>query len=408
LLFSLNNDIYVLPAGLNIVQRQPPSISSATPIIGEAGRPLVRIKGTNISAASRILFDGLTAPVTAIDESDGALIVAPPPGASSHRATIIAMNGDGQDSLFLDALAPTSYTYDAAALPFVSISPKALPAGSEAMVEVTGVNTQFVSGQTTVGFGSSDIVVRRVWVLNPTHLVANVHVAPSAPMVATRLTVTTGFETISEPAAFQIQAGNPGSLVVNPGPLNPATGQPSIYAGGQALLSVSNLPEAAGGVSLTLNDQPATVLSVAEGRVTFAVPGELSIGPAVLRLHAGAESAAPILVQIDPPPPIILAVYSAPNIAADKARPVAPGQLLTVKVAGLAAPGIESPERLRVSVAGVDHVPARVYQSETDPNVHLLEFSLTSDVPAGALVSLTVSIDYRVAQPFPILILGAQ
>jgi uncharacterized protein (TIGR03437 family) len=246
-------------------------------------------------------------------------------------------------------------------------------------------------------------------VLNPTHLVANVHVAPSAPMVATRLTVTTGFETISEPAAFQIQAGNPGSLVVNPGPLNPVTGQPSIYAGGQALLSVSNLPEAAGGVSLTLNDQPATVLSVAEGRITFGVPGELSIGPAVLRLRAGAESAAPILVQIDPPPPIILAVYSAPNIAADKAHPVAPGQLLTVKVAGLAAPGIvEAPERLRVSVAGVDHVPARVYQSEADPNVHLLEFSLTSNVPAGALVPLTVSIDYRVSQPFPILILGAQ
>ena len=38
------------------------------------------------------------------------------------------------------------------------------------MVDTIGVNTCFVEGQTMLGFGSTDVYVRRVWVLGPNHL----------------------------------------------------------------------------------------------------------------------------------------------------------------------------------------------------------------------------------------------
>ena len=57
------------------------------------------------------------------------------------------------------------------------------------------MNTRFADGQTIVGFGSSDILVRRVWVLSPTRLLANVSVAPTAPpFTNTQVSILTGFQ----------------------------------------------------------------------------------------------------------------------------------------------------------------------------------------------------------------------
>jgi hypothetical protein len=277
------------------------------------------------------------------------------------------------------------------------------------MVEVTGINTHFVQDQTAVGLGSSDILVRRVWVLSPTHLMANVRVSPSAQLGATRMTVVTGFEVVSQPAAFQVQAGNPNALVANPAILNPVTSLLSIYAGGPALLGVSNLPSAPGTLTLTLNNEPATGVSAVQGGILFTVPSDLSTGPAVLRLQVASGAVAPIVVQIDPPPPVILAVFSAPDVAADASNPAVPGQVLVVEVAGLADAGIlQTPGRLRVTVGGVDHVPAGVSRSQANPDILLLQFTLSSTVAAGTSVPLTVRIDDRLSAPFPLVVVPAE
>ena len=52
------------------------------------------------------------------------------------------------------------------------VTPNALPAGITATVDITAANMNFVDGQVTVGFGSDDVQVRRVWVLSPTHAIA--------------------------------------------------------------------------------------------------------------------------------------------------------------------------------------------------------------------------------------------
>jgi uncharacterized protein (TIGR03437 family) len=401
LIFSLDEDIYVLPAGLNLVQKQPPSIGSVTPFLDNNGKHLARITGSGLFPGTRILFDGAPATIAGLDETAGTMVVVPPPGASNHSAVVTAVNPDGQDSLFLDVLAPPSFTYEPTVTPFVAVTPIALPAGSEAMIEVLGTNTNFVDGQTVVGFGTSDVVVRRVWVLSPTHLVANVHVAPSTALISNQLTLVTGFQIVSQPFALEIQAPNPQALVPNPRLLNPFTGQPSIYAGGQALLFVSNLSANTSGVTLTLNDAPARILSTEEGQISFEVPSELNIGPAVLRLQVGAERVAPIVVSIDPPPPIVISVTTLSRIPIDADRPAVAGESLVVWASGLADPGVvNAPDRLLVNIGGVDHVPVSVTASEDDPNMHELWIKLSASVPTGSFVPVTATIDYRTSQPF--------
>ena len=48
-----------------------------------------------------------------------------------------------------------------------SITPATVTAGTDTMIEVDGFNTNFAEGQTVIGFGSSDVTVRRTWIINP-------------------------------------------------------------------------------------------------------------------------------------------------------------------------------------------------------------------------------------------------
>jgi len=76
----------------------------------------------------------------------------------------------------------------------VTFSPNTLPAGARALIDITGVNMSFANGLTSVGFGSSDVLVRRVWVLSPTHALVNVQVAPNAQLGPSSASVMSGFQ----------------------------------------------------------------------------------------------------------------------------------------------------------------------------------------------------------------------
>jgi hypothetical protein len=396
LLFSRNNDLYILPAGLNLVNKQPPSIRAVSPALDESGNRLAVLSGGNLTRDSRILFDGLRAQVVSADDTAGTVTVVPPVGGSNHQAVVTALNGDGQTSMFLDAAAPPQYKYDAVeAAPYLSVLPSSLPAGSEAMVDIYGANTHFTPGQTVIGFGTSDIVVRRMWVLSPDRLRANVHVGPLAAEGIARLTVVTGFEIVEHPFALLVQPANPAAFVVNPRAVNPMTGLPSIYAGGQAAVEVSNLPAGAA-VAVTLNDQPAAVVSVEDGRLIFQVPAGLGTGTAILRISVGTVAAYPVVLVLDAAPPAVLAVSKSP---------VAPGEELVVTVAGLGDLGsIGSPRKVRILVGGVEHAAAELTPSEIDPAVYLVRFVLSPAVPQGDQVPLIVRIGDRASLPVPIAV----
>ncbi len=158
-----------------------------------------------------------------------------------------------------------------------------------AVVDIKGANTQFVDGQVTVGFGTNDITVSRVWVLSPTHLIANVVVAPGAAVGTSEISVISGFNVMIAPSPFQIQPANAAlptvGTVVNAGTL-----QPTLFPG--AFGSVYGLNLAAASQQRAGNtERHAGRDSIRQrGAGELFVPSGFPIGPAVLNLNTGANS----------------------------------------------------------------------------------------------------------------------
>ena len=369
------------------------------------------ISGSNLVRSTRIMFDGLPAKVIGQSEINGDLTVIPPPGSAGHRAVVSALDLDGQSSSFLDSASPRTYTYDAAEPPSVMVSPSALPAGTEAMVEITGVNTAFADGQTIAGFGTSDVVVRRVWAVGPSRLLANVRTSAGAQTGSLPLTVLTGLQIANQVSALQIQPAQPGVPVVNPEILDAATGQPSIYAGGRATVEVAALPAGltAAGIVVTLDGLPAEVVGLQEDRITFMVPGSLGTGPAILRLTTGGQQCQPVVVGIDPAPPVIKSVSNRSGLAVSPDAPAFIGSDLFVTVAGLAEPEVlDDPSRVKITLGGIPHAARSITIVEGDPGVHILRFTVGKSVePAGAVL-LTVAVGYRVSEPVAIPVENAR
>ena len=395
LVFSYNNDLYVLPSGLNVVNRQPPSITGVSSDLDAAGRRIAVVTGSGLGSQTRIFFDGAEATVRSVEE--GRMVVVPPPASGGHRANVVALNEDGQASSFLQGRSLPAYTYDSAEPPFVSLSVNSLPAGVEAMIEVNGLNTSF-SQDTQLGFGTSDITVRRTWVLSPTRLLANVVVSASAPSTTTVLTVLTGLEVFSQAFSFQIEPFNPRLPVVSSVLRDPTTGRSSVYPGGLAVLSGSNFSVAAGAVSLSLDGTPVPIQSVTPTQVVFQVPPNFPVGPAVLRLQSGGEASYPVVVSIDMPPPVVNAVIN--SSAGASPRPARPGDVLTLSVRGLAEPGVEiTPGAVKVTVGGVEHQALSV-TAAPQAGTHLVVFVLGQGVAPGPQVPLTVSFGERTSLPY--------
>ncbi|MDQ2899759.1 MAG: matrixin family metalloprotease [Acidobacteriota bacterium] len=299
LIFSQPDFVYVLPSGLNLVQKQPPSVST----VASNGDGTVTVTGTNFASDSQIYFDGLPASVGAMDAANGHAVVTPPPGASGQHSAVTVFNTDGQNSLFLQVNAPPSFTYDSTGSQSIVLNPPALPAGSEAVIDISGVNTRFVAGQVIVGFGSDDVFVRRVFVLSPTHLLVDVSIAPNAAQVATEASVISGFQVTSLPLGFQISAQNPGLPTAIPVLVNVSTGQSGAAPGAVVSLTGQNLLAGNGLIpSLTLNDQPVQVIFVSANQINFQIPAGFPTGPALLKINNGTNVSLPVAVSIDPAP----------------------------------------------------------------------------------------------------------
>jgi len=221
LLFATLDDLYVLPAAFSVVVNAAPSITSVTPSSDVNGNRIVLIAGTGffpgetsttVPVSTIVLFDGQSGVVQGTTKT-GQLIVTPPPAQSGYTATVVALNSDGQSSLFLNPTPPT-FTYGGAAAipaalaaPSLTVTPETLVAGTATTVDVVGANTNFVAGQTVVGFGTSDVVVNQVTVMSPTHL--SVQVTPNVTVATSGINVTIGLGVISQAMGNKITTANP-------------------------------------------------------------------------------------------------------------------------------------------------------------------------------------------------------
>ena len=211
LMFSTPGNLYVLPAGFTVVDQPPPVISALAPTTDSSGNPAVFIAGLQFMPNTQILFDGVPAVVES--QSSNSLTrhsAAAPPG---YTASIAALNPDGQSSLFYKPAAPT-FTYASpagsavtAAGPSLVVSPSVIPAGGSVTLTIQGTGTNFTPGVTTVGFGTSDVLVTQVNVISPTQLTVNV--TPNATVSSANITITTGLEVISQALGSPITATDP-------------------------------------------------------------------------------------------------------------------------------------------------------------------------------------------------------
>ena len=390
LVFNLVDDMYVLPAGVNLVDKQPPFVDSVT----ANADGTVTIAGTGFGPDSAVYFDSLPAPGT-LDPACGsdasascAISVKPPAGANGQTAEVMVFNADGQNSLFLQSANLPVYAYPSAGVPQFVAAPLVLPAGGEGMVAITGVNTSFADGQVTVGFGTSDITVNRVWVLDASHLLVNVMVAPGAVIGSSEISVISGFQVMTQPLAFQIvppAAGAPVILAL----VNGVAGQSTIYPNAVATIWGSNLANP----QITINGEAAQVAYSSDHQVNVAIPADTPLGPVVLTFTTGGGTVS-LVVPIAYQPPVILGITQDSGVV-DASHPAASGGTLTIAISGLDPSVTLASGRLQVLVAGTSMPVQSVSAAE-------IQFTLSQSFN-GALVPVTIVVDGSSSAPFMIL-----
>jgi uncharacterized protein (TIGR03437 family) len=402
LVLNYRDDIYVLPQAVNLVKQPAPAIASVNPNSDRS----VTVTGTNFGGDSRVYFDGIQAVRSAAlsgNEVQGSLTVLPPAGTGGQVAQVIVYNGDGQNSTLGALDSPPTYTYPNAGTPQIqSLGLTSLPAGATGMVDITTQNTAFVDGQVTIGFGSGDITVQRVWVRGPTRLQANISVAANAVAGSSEVSLISGFEVLSQANAFQVLPKNP-SLPVIGAVGNANAAQQTIYPGGFASIYGVNLANGPSNVQVTLENQPMTLQpgGVLPGQVNFLIPANFPAGPAILRLNNGSVAANPITVQIDVPPPTIQNVTNASGVAYDATHPASAQDVITVYVSSLDPAVLANLSRLQVTVNGQPmpvQTPTPAANGQTQ-----IPFVLTQSF-GGALVNLAVVVDGSSSAPFPITV----
>ena len=400
LMFLLPDDIFVLPQAMQLVANPPPVITAVTP--NQDGS--VTVAGTGLSGGSEVAFDSLPGQVTvayAADPNDssgqsGSVSVMPPPGASGQKATITVYNPDGQNSTFMAPLtqSPFTYSYPQSDAPAATISISSLPQGVSSLVDITTSNMQFVQGLTTLGFGSGDVAVRRLWVLSPTHAIANVTVASGALTQSTAASVISAFQVYEQSPGFQVTPAD-SSLpnIVLPVMNSFAPLQNSLYPGAIATLNGVNLLGASGSPSITLAGQSAQILYTSPTQINFLVPAGVPTGPSVLTFQNGATAAYPVVLQIDPPPPVIVGADSGTTQA------VTPGQTITLSVSGMDPAVIPAPGRVGVAEGGVSIPVFTISQAQDGSRNLLIQFVLAAGI-TGQQVPVTVSLDGDLSMPF--------
>jgi hypothetical protein len=298
LVFNTANDMYVLPGGVNFTIKDPPAIASVSP----NGDGTVTITGANLGSDSQVYFDGMQAPGA---NNGSSITVTPPSGNSGQISIITVYNSDGQNSMFVQSSSPQTYTYPSVSAPQLgNVTPQSLAPGISSAIDITAANTNFVQGQVSVGFGTSDINVNGVWVLSPTHLLVNVTAAPSVMAGLSEITVISGLQVISQPFAFQLSPIGPMAAATSQGTIavawpatNAVTGG-AIYPGSYASIYPAKGTQFPANMQLTLNGSPVAVQYSSQSQVNFLVPPGFPLGPALLTLSSGGNTVS-IVVEID-------------------------------------------------------------------------------------------------------------
>ena len=405
---TLNDDLYVLPAAFAVAPSAPPVISSVTGSLTTQGAPIATVAGTGLSVNTRILFDGVPGNVASVN-TDGSLVVSPPPALNGYRAWVAGVNPDGQtSSQALGPATPPTFSYPVGDPASIALASPVVIAGTDTMVTISGALTHFTEGQTIAGFGSSDIKVRRTWVTGPGSAILNVTVDPAAQVGATDVTVWTGLERVALPAGISVAAPGANQSSLRVPVINAVTGLAGVPAGGTAHIATSGLTAALDGWNLTIGGATAPFSVDTNGQITVQVPGGLALGPQVVRLLAPDGSGPPpIALQLDAAPPVIVSAFdnsaaAGAGAAVSPASPANAGDSVTLIVVGLADPaaGLPAAGQVWLNFGGAIIAPVSVTAWPTDATLAVVRFVVPAALPSASPVALMIGTGTRLSAAY--------
>ncbi len=391
LVFTLTNgDLYVLPDAVNLVDQNPPQISSVT----ASGGGMVTVSGSGLSTSSSVYFDGAPAiaqETFAGNSTQGIITVMPPPGYSGQNASVIVYNSDGQNSTFYQSQNPPTYSYPVTGTPQIAVNPESLPSGVSSMVDITATNMQFASGQVTVGLGTTDVAVRRVWVLSPTHLVANLVAASNAAIGASEISVISGFQIATQSGSFQLEPANASAPFVFLPIINNNTSQPFLAPGAVAAIYGRGLAASPNSTVVMLNGQPAQVLFASPVQVDFVIPPNFPTGLVPLTVNNGAATSPPVELEVDTAQPVIQQVTDSGQMLNAAAGSASPGDTLVTTVSNVPASVAGNSSQVQVTLSGV---PMAVLEVSPGPQAGTVLVSFVVNQSFGAsTVPVVVTVD---------------
>ncbi|MEJ5369886.1 MAG: matrixin family metalloprotease [Bryobacteraceae bacterium] len=393
LLFRSGGESYVLPSGLVVRRAAPPALDAIK--AGDNGRLIV--EGRGLSADTSVWVDGVQAKTRV---EDGRLVVTPPPAPQGHRGVLAAFNRDGQSSLFVHGNSSPLVSYDGASEPALNVPDTQIPAGAEMVVPVSGTRVNFREWTPSIGTGTSDVAVRRIWVTGEGTALALLAAREGASLSVSQFTASVGLFAVKLFSTLTVQPAH-GKPFVR---MSSLTGQ-NLYPGAAALLPVALIPGGAhaGNVSAVIGEVPAPVLQVSDGVVTVRIPPQLKPGIYPLRMTVAGVEALPAALEIGPVPPILLFARHPNGTPVSASNPAKPDGTVILAAGGLAGTGEVAPNRLRVISGSVEHTVLAVTENAEIPGTHLLEVRLAkAEASNGELGLILESNGIRSLVPFPI------
>jgi uncharacterized protein (TIGR03437 family) len=391
LMFRLQDDIYVLPGAARLTNQGAPIIYWITRDFSQ-GVPAWRIAGQEFGPGSQVYFDGLPGRVLAFDSVTGELLAAPPVGPAGHRAVVTVYNSDGQSSAFALPDGNVMFAYPEGPGASASASNNVAAPGTDRVIEITGLFTQFAPGDAVVGVGSSDIVTREVQVLDDQHIRAVVSLGATAQRGLYDLSVSTGLETILLPDAFEVK-GDAGAddrpILRYNGLLNSATNTNQLAPGTLASLYGLHLTsaDAESAVRVTFNGLEAPLVAVSENQINVQIPSAVQPGLAELRVFNGAADSELMLVAIGRSAPGLFGVVSGKGVIASAGSPLEAGQIFKVIATGFGV----SPVSLQEAVVLVNGIRLRPI-SATAPSPGIQELTVTLPAALGSIGAARIEV----------------
>ncbi|MGH9350497.1 MAG: carboxypeptidase regulatory-like domain-containing protein, partial [Vicinamibacterales bacterium] len=229
-----------------------------------------------------------------------------PTGAAGGTVTfaVVAIDTAGQTS----ATASVAVSVEDAPPAIAGVEPAGGQQGQTLDVAITGVNTHFVQGATTVDFGL-DIAVNSVTVAGATSLTANITIGAAAALGPRTVTATTDAESAQGVNAFTVIAGSAVLTALDPD-AGRQTESLAVAITGQNTHFVQGVTTASFGGGIVVTS--LAIVSPTSATANITIDAGASLGARTVTLTTGGESAsivngftvlagAPRVTSVNPP-----------------------------------------------------------------------------------------------------------